>query len=185
VKEHAPPGNAKAARQGDFASESTTRENSHAGEMPTSRNRQHRGFFRVSEEAMRKIAYSFEQPWAIRAATLAYVVLCRKTNLRGRNTFEDTIGSLAQDMSFPYREAQRAVRLLEGIGLVSIERRKIPGTKANAPNIYTVSTLLHDAITLERGDGTLGEDGLRISSPQLSQELPQKLHTYIPEEGSK
>lgn len=180
-----PPRNARAALEGGPACEPMLKQASHGHSTGASRNREHRGFFRVSEAAMRKIAHSFEQPWAVRAATLGYVVLCRKANLRGRNTFEDTIGSLAQDMSFPYREAQRAVRLLEGIGLVRIERRKIPGTKANAPNIYTVSTLLHDAITLKQEDRSLGEGGQRIISPQLSQEPPQEIHPYIAKEDAR
>jgi hypothetical protein len=186
------PGNAKAARQGDFACESRAPENSHEGAMPTSRNRQHRGFFRVSEEAIRQISQRLDDPCDQRAAMLAYMTLCRKVNLRGSETFEDTIRNIGADMAYGPREARSAVRLLEDLKLVRVQRRKIPGTKANAPSIYTVRTLLpnaptlkRDAATLERGDGILGEDGLHTSSPEYSQELPQKFHTYIPEEGSR
>jgi hypothetical protein len=153
--------------------------------MPTSWNRQHRGFFRMSEEAVRKISRSLDEPCDQRAAMLAYMTLCRKVNLRGCETFEDTIRNIGADMAFGPREARSAIKLLENIKLVRVQRRKIPGTKANAPSIYTVRTLLPNAPTLKRGDGTLGEDGLHNSSPEYSQELPQKFHTYIPKEGGK
>jgi hypothetical protein len=192
MKAHAPPGNAKAARQGDFACESITPENSHEGGMPTSRNRQHRGFFRVSEEAIREISQSLDEPCDQRAAILAYVTMCRKVNLRGSETFEDTIRSIGADMAYGPREARSAVRLLEDLKLVRVQRRRIPGTKANAPSIYTVRTLLPNAPTLkrntaslEREDASLGEDGLHSGSPEYSQELPQKFHTYIPLEERK
>jgi hypothetical protein len=141
----------------------------------------HSGFFRVSEEAMRRIAKTFDEPSVIRAATLAYVTFCRKANLRGRETFEDTVGSLAQDMAYSYRDAQKAVKLLESIGLIHVRRRKIPGTKANAPSIYSVNTLLHEAGSFGQDVGSLGESELRCTLPQLSQERPQEIHPYIPE----
>jgi hypothetical protein len=177
-----PPNNAKAAWQGGSAVTTATVDLSPETLRNTSHKRPHKGYFRTSEEALRTIERSFEEPWAIRAAKAAYTAFCRKVNLRGSETFEDTIGSLAQDMSYPYREAQRAVGLLEKIGLVHVRRRKIPGTKANAPSIYSVNTMPGAGTTLQRQDrtlgreaGTLGEDELRGTSPQHSQELPQQL----------
>ena len=189
MNKHAPPGNAKAARQGDFASESTAAENSHEGAMPTSRNRQHRGWFPVSEEACRQILQRLDDPCDARTAMLAYLTFCRKVNLRGSETFEDTIRSIGADMAYGPREARSAVGLLEDLKLVRVQRRKIPGTKANAPSIYTVRRLLptlgQSAPTLGQSAPTLGEDGLHTNSPEYSQELPQKFHTYIPEEERK
>lgn len=144
----------------------------------------HSGFFRVSEEAMRRIAKALDEPSAIRAATLAYVTFCRKANLRRRETFEDTLSSLAQDMAYSYRDAQKAVRVLETIGLVQVKRRKIPGTKANAPSIYTLNTLLHEVRAFGQDVASLGEEELRCTFPQLSQERPQEIHTYMPEVAS-
>jgi hypothetical protein len=141
----------------------------------------HTGFFRVGEEAMRKIAASFEEPWAARAAMLAYVTLCRKANLRNTATFADRLASMAQDMAFSYREAQRAIGLLESIGLVTVERRTIPGTAAKLPSIYHVQTLLPDATTFMPDAGTLGEDGSHPRSPHHSQEH----HQELPQELSK
>jgi|GEM_PF-2728215 len=134
----------------------------------------HSGFFRVPEDGLRKIAAAFEEPWASRAATLAYITLLRKANLRGSVKFEDRLASMANDMALPYREAQRAIRLLESIHLVEVERRNIEGTKAKLPSIYTVATLLPDATTSCPDAGTLGEDGLRGQSPHLYQEHIQE-----------
>lgn len=157
--------------------------------MPTSRNRQHRGWFPVSEEACRQILQRLDDPCDARAATLAYFTFCRKVNLRGSETFEDTNGSIGADMAYGPREARKAVKLLEDLKLLHVKRRRIPGTKANAPSIYTVERLLptswQSAPTLGQSAPSLGEDGLHANSPGYSQELPQKFHTYIPEEERK
>jgi hypothetical protein len=145
--------------------------------------RKHGGYFRVSEDAIRLIHRSFDKPAVTRAALLAYQTLCRVANLRGKTTFDARIASLGQDMAFTYRDAQRALELIEGIGLVKIQRRKVPGTKENAPSIYTLETLLPNATTSDQEAITLRESELHSTSPQLSQELPQKIHTYMQWEG--
>lgn len=178
MKEHAPPRHAKAARQGGFASQSDDKARLQAESVRTSRKRPHGGFFRVSEDAVRHIELAFEEPCHHRAALLCYVTLCRKANLRGSETYEDTIASLAADMGYAYRDAQKALRLVEGIGLVRVHRRKIPGTKAHAPSIYTIKTFFPLVIRF-------GEHGVHATLPQHSQELPQEIHTYIPKEGGK
>ena len=66
------------------------------------------------------------------------MVLCRKANLKRSWTFEDTVGSMAKDLFMAYRDAQKSLELVEACGLLCIERRKIPGTKANAPSLYKV-----------------------------------------------
>jgi hypothetical protein len=173
--------NAKAALQGGSADLSTTLHSSQEVGASASRKRPHLGYWCTAEEAFRVIERSFEEMWAQRAAKSAYTALCRKANLRGAATFEDTIGNLAKDMSYGYREAQRAVRLLENIGLVAVTRRKIPGTKANSPSIYAVktwqhyaTTSLHKEPTLKHRAGRLEQDGLRVMYPQLPQELPEE-----------
>ena len=139
----------------------------------------------MSEEAIRQILQRLDDPGDARAAILAYVTFCRKVNLRGSETFEDTIRNVGADMAYGPREARKAVALLEDLKLVRVQRRRIPGTKANAPSIYTVRRLVPNAPRLEQRDGTLGEDGLHTSSPGYSQELPKKFHTYIPKEERK
>lgn len=158
---------------GRLATDEVTALSSHDQKASASVTRTHAGFFRVSEQAIRLIHNSVEERWATRAAILAYVTLCRKANLRRSTTFEDRIASLAQDMAFEYRDTQKAICLLERLGLVKVLRRKIAGTKANAPSIYTVHTLLHDAPTSKRDVRTSGEDEYRSTTPQHSQEQSQ------------
>ena len=114
---------------------------------------------------MRLIHRNLDEPSAVRNAQNVYVTFCRKANLRGRTTFEDRLVSVAQDAAMQYREAQRTVRLLEGIGLLRVQRRKI-----------TV-TMLPQATTSKHEATTSWEDGERGTSPQLSQELNQSIHT--------
>lgn len=174
------PENAKAARQGGHANKTLRHQTYNVlGPDASTNPRPHTGFFRVSEEAMRKIATSFEEPHAIRAAMLAYITLCRKANLRNSAIFEDRLISVAQDMALPYREAQNAIRLVEEIGLVKIERRTMPGTSAKLPSIYHVQTLLPDAMTLLPDAITSGEDGLHSTSPHHSQERTQELPSVL------
>jgi hypothetical protein len=168
-----PPQKRKAARGRDgLANEEVTEKLSHDAPSGTSSNgqREHRGYYMIGEEAERRIERSFDAPCDIRAAKLAYHTLLRVANLRGSHTFEATIGSLSRDMAYPYRDGQRALRLVEGIGLVQITRRRVIGTKAYAPSIYSVQTLLPNVRTSR-------EDGLRGTSPQLSQEHIQSIHT--------
>jgi len=175
-----PPQKRKAARGRDgFANEEVTEEISHVAPSGTSGNgqREHRGYFRVSEEAMRVIHRKLEEPSAVRNAQNVYVTFCRKANLRGRTTFEDRLVSVAQDAAMQYRETQRAVRLLEGIGLLRVKRRKITGTKANAPSVYTLVTMLPHATTSEHEATTSWGDDVRGTSPQLTQEQIQSIHT--------
>ena len=126
---------------------------------------------------MRRIHRSFDKPSVTRAASLAYQTLCRVANLRGSYTFEATIRSLSQDMTYEYRESQRALGYIESIGLVRIQRRKVSGTKENAPSIYTVVTLLPPATTSEHAATTSREDDASLMTPQLSQEQSQSIHT--------
>ena len=97
-----------------------------------------RGYFQVEEAAIQKLSGAFDKPADTRNALLCYTILCRKANLKRAWTFEDTIASMAKDMFMEYRDAWRALQLVEAAGLLIIERRKIPGTKANAPSLYTV-----------------------------------------------
>ena len=175
-----PPQKRKAARGTDgFSNEQDTGVLSHVPPDGTSGNgqREHRGYFRVSEEAMRVIHRKLDEPSAVRNAQNVYVTFCRKANLRGRTTFEDRLVSVAQDAAMQYRETQRAVKLLEGIGLLRVQRRRITGTKANAPSIYTIVTMLPQATTSEHEATTSWEDSVRGTSPQLSQEQIQSIHT--------
>jgi len=170
----------KAARGRDgFANEEVTDEISHAAPSGTSGNgqREHRGYFRVSEEAIRRIHRSFDKPCVTRAALLAYQALCRVANLRGSSTFVATIRSLAQDMAYEYREGQRALGYVESIRLVHIKRTKVAGTKENAPSTYSLVTLLPDATTSKHEATTSWGDDVRGTSPQLTQEQIQSIHT--------
>ena len=180
MKAHAPPENAKAARQGGVASQLNDNERSHAQEMRTSRKRPHGGYFRVSEEAVRLIHGAFDEPSAVRNATNVYITFCRKANLRGTTKFEDTIGNIAHDAAMQPRETQRAIRALEGAALIHVQRRKI-GNNLNAPSIYAVVTMLpdataheHEATTHKHEATTSGRDSEHATSPPYSQELPQK-----------
>ena len=96
------------------------------------------GWFRVEEAAIQQLMVSFDKPADTRNAMLCYLVLCRKVNLKKATTFEDTIRSMACDMCMVYRDAQKALQLVESTGLLQIERRKIPRTNSNAPSVYTV-----------------------------------------------
>jgi hypothetical protein len=109
--------------------------------------KKHQGFFRVFEEDLRKIESTFDSPSAKRKAFAAWIAVLRIANLEGSETFTRNIGSLAFDMSFSYRHAQDALVLLERSGLLQIVRKKIEGTKENAPSVYT---LLQNGRTLEQ-----------------------------------
>jgi hypothetical protein len=133
----------------------------------------HLGWFRIEEEAVRLINRSFDKPCDARNAMACYVMLCRKVNLKnGAHVFNDTIGSMARDLNLPYRDAQKALALVETIGLVKIERKKLPGTMGNAPSTYTVVRLSGHDITSEPSDIT-GEPSRTAPVRELSRTFPK------------
>jgi predicted transcriptional regulator len=162
-----------------------TQEKLHGGVQWTSQNRPHEGFFRVSEEAIRLIAKKFDKASDTRSAMNCYVTLCRKVNLKGGEIFADSIREIAKDMACSWRDAQKALRSLEAIGLVHVQRRKVPGTKMNAPSVYAVRTFLQNVTRFRQDVRTSREDAACSTFPQHSQEHPQEIHTYIPKEGRK
>jgi hypothetical protein len=122
----------------------------------------HLGWFWIEEEAMRLIERSFDTPCDGRNAAHCYATLCRIANLKGSDTFEVTISSLARDMRFVYRDAQKALRLVEAIKLVTIERRKVPGSKENAPSVYTVTRLRPDIMSPPTDNTSEGHGSARV-----------------------
>jgi hypothetical protein len=54
---------------------------------------------------------------------------------------ETIIGAIAHCAGLSYNKAGEMLNLLEKIGVISIERRKITGTNANAPSVYTFPTI--------------------------------------------
>jgi len=135
----------------------------------------HLGWFRVEEEAMRLIDRSWDKLCNARSAANCYVTLCRIANLKGNDVFEVSIASLARDMHCVYRDAQRALALVESIGLVKIERRKIPGTKENAPSIYTVVRTRPDFMSAPTDNVSEGHGRDHVHDPSRS----------FPKNGSK
>jgi hypothetical protein len=124
----------------------------------------HTGWFRVDEEPLRIIGRNYDRACDARNATAAYVMLCRKANLRRDDTFTDSLANMARDLHCAYRDAQKALALLEAIELVKIERRKVPGTKENAPSRYT----------LIRVKPANGEGSIRGVSTYQASEGPRK-----------
>ena len=135
----------------------------------------HAGWFRVEEEAMRLIDRSWDKLCNARSAANCYVTLCRIANLKGNDVFEVSIASLARDMHCVYRDAQKALALVESIGLVKIERRKIPGTKENAPSIYTVVRARPDTKSAPTDNMSEGHGRDHVHDPSRS----------FPKNGSK
>lgn len=136
--------------------------------------REHRGYYRVAEAADRKIEDSFDQPHVRRSAKLAYHTLCRIANLRGSNTFVKDLVSLARDFGYSYREAQKAIRNLESIGLLKITLRFVPDTKLKAPSCYEVVTLIQENTSIGNLGTSIGVDEKQPVATQHSQELPTK-----------
>jgi hypothetical protein len=142
--------------------------------MSSGHKKEHRGYYRIAEAAERRIEESFDQPHVRRAAKLTYHTLCRVANLRGASKFVADLNSLARDIGYSYREAQKAVRILESIGLLKITNRYVSDTKLKAPSCYEVVTLIPDNSSI--GSENLSTSGSKVApiAPQHSQELPIK-----------
>jgi len=98
----------------------------------------HGGWWAISEHSFRLIERTLDDPAERRKAKTAFVTLHRVANLKGLTTFTAQISSLARDMDFSYRHAAEALDILEVIGLCTIKRAQVTGTKLKAPSEYTV-----------------------------------------------
>jgi len=142
--------------------------------MNSGHKKEHRGYYRIAEAADRKIDELLDEPHVRRSAKLAYHTMCRIANLRGTRVFVAPLGSLARDIGYSYREAQKAVRVLKSIGLLKITNRYVSDTKLKAPSCYEVVTLIPDNSSI--GSENLSTSGSKVApiAPQHSQELPIK-----------
>lgn len=136
--------------------------------------KEHRGYFRVSEAATRRIESYFDEPHVKRAALLVYFSLCRIANLEGCETFERPICSISKDVGYSYRETQRAIRNLKSIKLVEVQTRTIRGTKLKAPSTYVVRTMLPGASSNVHDAISIGSSGQSATTTQHIQEQPPR-----------
>lgn len=142
--------------------------------MSNALRKEHRGYYRIAEAADRRIEEAFDEPHVRRSAKIAYHTLCRIANLRGSRMFVASLSSLARDFDYSYREAQKAIRNLESVGLLKIANRYVAETKLKAPSSYEVITLIPDALSIGSENLSVGRIEVKPTTPQHSQELPIK-----------
>jgi hypothetical protein len=112
--------------------------------------KEHGGWFAVSEHSFRLIERSFDTPALRRKAQAMLVTLHRIANLRGVRTFVAEIADIARDVNYSYPEAENGIQLLEILNLIKVRRRKIPGRELKAPSEYTVSPpVFHNKAPIE------------------------------------
>jgi hypothetical protein len=134
---------------------------------------EHGGYFRVEEEALRKLRSTYDRPSAYRLALLSYVTLCRVANLEGSETFVRSVSSIGQDAGLSYNAAAEGLALVESAGLVKIEGRTVEGTKERAPSLFRlVRMFLTDCATSPTESGTSPTEKGRFPKTRNSQVLP-------------
>lgn len=132
---------------------------------------------------MRLIDRSFDKPCDARNAANCYTTFCRIANLKGRDVFELSIANLARDLHCVYRDAQKALGHVEAVKLVRIERRKIPGTKENAPSVYTVVRLRPDIMSAPTDKKSEGPGRDRVHDP--SRTIPKNSPKHEPKKNQE
>ena len=96
------------------------------------------------KEAFRIIEENLEQP---STAAMVYVGLTRiASNVEGPS-FSKPIGYIAKLAMVDRRTVLRRIPDLERLGLVKVDRRRIPDTNANDLSTYTLTTLSHKVVT--------------------------------------
>lgn len=95
-------------------------------------------FFTVGKGALRRIIDGIEGTDAAFAAAL-YVALRWHANDEhaAEGPVAATVAQLARRAGVSYKTAAKALGILRAIGVIGIEGRSVPGTKARAPSIYT------------------------------------------------
>jgi hypothetical protein len=101
-----------------------------------------------SKEALRQIERTYDSESRTRLACSAYLALTRIASDRRAESFECSIKEIARCMHYNYEEALEGVKLAEAARVVRVERRKVTGTKENAPSIYSLLRLSEIPIRL-------------------------------------
>ena len=134
----------------------------------------HAGWFRVEEEALRKLRSTYDRPSAYRLALLSYVTLCRVANLEGSDTFVRSVSSVGQDSGLSYNAAAEGLALVESAGLVKIEGRTVEGTKERAPSLFRIVRMFPaDCATSPTESVTSPTEKGRLPKSRNSQVLPR------------
>lgn len=94
----------------------------------------------MPKEGIRRIEENLELGDAA-SAKLVYLALCRIACNEGSAVFTKPINYIATLSSLHRRTVERRLPSLEGLGLLTIARRKIDGTKAQDLSTYTLATL--------------------------------------------
>lgn len=126
----------------------------------------HAGWFCIYEEDLRLIEATFDREAARRKAGAALLAVTRIANLERKATFTRAISSIARDMAYSYPHAAEALQLLKTAGIITIEERKVSGSKENAPSRYTVTRLEQNVPRLEPTKKSSG-------SPRVSNKLKE------------
>jgi len=130
-----------------------------------------------SKEVLFRIGRDLE-PGSATSAKMVYVALSWIASNEGSETFKTPIGYIAHLASLDRRTVMRRLPDLERLGLVSIERRKIEGTKGNEQNVYTLVTLSHYPSDLKSSPSDLkSEPGDSVR--------PLRCHSFLRTEESK
>lgn len=101
----------------------------------------------IPREAIQRIEQSLELGQAA-SAKLVYLALCRIANKEGSAVFSKPINYIATLASLNRRTVERRLPDLKNLKLVSIEPRKVPGTKSNDSSTYTLTTLSRNLTTV-------------------------------------
>ncbi len=134
---------------------------------------EHRGYFIVEEQALRKLRSTYDRQSAYRLAWMVYVTLCRVGNLEGSEVFIRAISSIAQDAGLSYNAAAEGLSLVQSAGLVKVESRNVEGTKEKAPSQYTLVRMFPtECGTSPTESGTSPTEKGRLPKTRNSQDLP-------------
>jgi hypothetical protein len=127
----------------------------------------HKGWFRVEEQAVRRLRDTYDVQSTYRLAFLVYVTLCRVANLEGSDTFTRRIASIAGDAGLSYNATAEGLELVRTAELVTITARTVSGSKERAPSEYRLER------TSPVENGTFPTEKGRLPQSCDSQVLPR------------
>jgi hypothetical protein len=137
------------------------------------KEKEHGGWWAISEHSFRLIERTFDTPALRRKAQAMLVTLHRIANLKGVTTFVAEISDIARDVNYSYCEAEKGIQLLEILNLVKVKRRQIPGTELKAPSEYTVfPPVFHNKTPIDGNHLSIDECSKTRHSPIIPKNSP-------------
>jgi hypothetical protein len=134
-----------------------------------------------TKTALRDIRKAFDSNGNVSSAISIYVALTEIGSDEQSEKFQTTIAHIAEKAGLSPRTAGPLLEGLEEIGLVSIQRNRIPDSKLKAPSTYTILPIGNGCVSTGNNCASIRNERKQASLPRV-EESPEDSKKNVVEE---